>query len=131
MHPNCYSVIRQPPKLIFSQVPLSMKCWIREVSLYVNACGHLTVLQWNLQIKDTLGPLSLSFVRRLSSLGGSKCIRTIGKTYFGTSSLVLCREVYGTVSLLGRVHYQRFHCMHYRVNFLNHYSLYCVLACML
>ena len=68
------------------------------------------MLQWNLQIKDTLGQLYLFFVEKLSSLGGSKCIRTIGKTYFGTSSLVLCREDY-CVSLLGRVHYRRFHCI--------------------
>ena len=35
----------------------------------------------------------MSFVRRLSSLGGSKCIEIIGKEYFGTSRCVLCREV--------------------------------------
>ena len=29
----------------------------------------------------------------------------------GTVSLVLCGEVYYTESLLGRVHYQRFHCI--------------------
>ena len=31
--------------------------------------------------------------------------------YTGTISCVLCREVYCTVSLFGRVHYQRFHCI--------------------
>ena len=43
--------------------------------------------------------------------GGSKCIRTIGKQNFGTSTCVLCREVYYIVSLSRRVHYQRFHCI--------------------
>ena len=40
-------------------------------------------------------------------MGGSKCIRTIGKVYFGTSSLILYREVYYSVSLFGRVHYNQ------------------------
>ena len=31
------------------------------------------------------------------------------RSYFGTSSFALCIEVYITVSLVGRVHYQRFH----------------------
>ena len=30
------------------------------------------------------------------------------RNYTGTVSRVLCREVYSTVSLFGRVHYQRF-----------------------
>ena len=47
----------------------------------------------------------LSFVERLSSFGGSICVRTIWKIIFGTSTSVLCREVYYTVSLS-----QRFHC---------------------
>ena len=32
------------------------------------------------------------------------------RNYTGTVSLVLCREVYYTVSSCGRVHYQRFLC---------------------
>ena len=32
------------------------------------------------------------------------------RNYTGTVDHVLCREVYYTVSLFGRVHYQRFHC---------------------
>ena len=39
-----------------------------------------------------------------------KCIRTIGRKCFVTSSHVLCREVYCTVSIFGRVHYQN-HCL--------------------
>ena len=31
------------------------------------------------------------------------------RNYAGTVSCVLCREVYYTVSLFGRVHYRRFH----------------------
>ena len=31
------------------------------------------------------------------------------RNYAKTTSCVLCREVYYTVSLFGRVHYQRFH----------------------
>ena len=43
-------------------------------------------------MKDTLGEPLLSFVRRLSSLGESKYIGTIGRKCFWTSSCVLCRE---------------------------------------
>ena len=57
-----------------------------------------------LRIKDALGQLRLFFVRRLSSLGGSKCIKTIGRNYFGTSNHVLCREAYYAVSLFARFH---------------------------
>ena len=60
--------------------------------------------------KNTLGELFLSFVRRLSSLGGAKCTRTIGRKYFVTSSHVFCRDVYYTVSLFGRVHHRRSPC---------------------
>jgi hypothetical protein len=60
-------------------------------------------------------------------LGGAKGIGTTGRNYFGTSSCVLCREVYCTVSLFGRVHYQRFHCNTQRsttsVCHFKHYSL--------
>ena len=33
------------------------------------------------------------------------------RNYTGAVSHVLCREVYCTVSLFGRVHYRRLHCM--------------------
>ena len=33
------------------------------------------------------------------------------RNYTGTSSHVLCREVYYTVFLFGRVHYRRSHCI--------------------
>ena len=50
----------------------------------------------------------LSFIERLSSFRGTK---PIGHVIFGTLNSVLCREVYYTVSLFRRVHYQRFHCI--------------------
>ena len=60
-------------------------------------------------------------------MGGAKGIGTTGRNYFGTSSCVLCREVYCTVSLFGRVHYQMFHCNTQRsttsVCHFKHYSL--------
>ena len=59
---------------------------------------------WIFWIQDALRQLHLFFMKRLSSLGGAKCIWTIGRHYFGTSSCVLCREVYYTVSLFGRFH---------------------------
>ena len=49
------------------------------------------------------------YIERLSSFRGTK---TIGHVIFGTLNSVLCREVYYTVSLFRRVHYQRFHCMY-------------------
>ena len=51
---------------------------------------------------------NLFFVERFSPLGGSKC--TYDRNETRTTSRVLCREVYYTVSIFGRVHYQRFHC---------------------
>ena len=77
----------------------------------------LLYIQWIIRIKDmhvgdNIISAVVSFVERLSSFGGSKCIRTIGKQIFGTLNCVLCREVYYTVSLSRRVHYQRFHCMY-------------------
>ena len=38
------------------------------------------------------------------------------RNYTGTISCVLCREVHHTVSLFGRVHYQRFCCMYQYVH---------------
>ena len=35
-----------------------------------------------------------------------------GEEIIGTSSLVLCREFNNTVSLFGRVDYQKFHCIY-------------------
>ena len=49
----------------------------------------------------------LSVIERLSSFRGSQCI---GNVIFGTSSSVLCRNVYYTVSLFWRVHCRKFHC---------------------
>ena len=40
------------------------------------------------------------------------------RNYTGTVSHVLCREVYYTVSFLGSVHYQRFHCIMKTVQYL-------------
>ena len=47
----------------------------------------------------TLGYFVLMCVKRLSSLGGSKCIGNIEK-HFGTSKHVLCREVFNCVLYL-------------------------------
>ena len=60
-------------------------------------------------IGDNINSAVLSFIERLSSFRGSQCIKTIGHVIFGTLSSALCREVYYTVSLFWRVHYQRFH----------------------
>ena len=74
-----------------------------------NSC----VLQWikplnKGHVGDNINSAVLSFVERLSSFGGSKCIRAIGRTMFGTSAYVLCREVYYTVFLSQRVHCRRY-----------------------
>ena len=60
-------------------------------------------------VGDNINSAVVSLVERLSSFGGSKCIRTIRKQ---TLNCVLCREVYYTVSLSRRVHYRRFHSIH-------------------
>ena len=64
-------------------------------------------------VGDNINSAVLSFVDRLSSFGGSKCIiaTCIGRTMFGTLAYVFCKEVYYTVSLSRRVHYRRFHCI--------------------
>ena len=38
-------------------------------------------------MKGTLGQLHLFFVRRVSSLGGAKCIKTIQRIYFGLQAV--------------------------------------------
>ncbi len=67
------------------------------------------LLQWNLRITDTFGthcfPVILSFVERLSFIGGLECTKTIGKSPFGTLKLVLCSEVISFVSLIRSVSY--------------------------
>ena len=50
----------------------------------------------------------VSFVERLFSGEGSKCIRTVGNQFFGTLTFVLCGEVYYTVTLFQRAHYLYF-----------------------
>ena len=60
------------------------------------------LVRWNLRIEDTSEQLHLFLVRGLSSLRGGKCIGTIERNSVGTSSCVLCREVYCTVSFVGR-----------------------------
>ena len=87
---------------------------VRTVCLLVSECTYHTLcmlgyvlhthLQWNLSIKDTLGPGNLSTVERLSTLQRWKiCVRTIGKSIFGALQSVLCREVISMVSFIGRV----------------------------
>ena len=80
--------------------------WLGPVKLLVPAP---TFRRYHKVIK--INSAVLSFVERLSSFGGSKCIRAIGTTIFGTSISFLCREVYHTVSLSRWVHYRRFHCI--------------------
>ena len=60
-------------------------------------------IQWDLFIKDTLGPANLSTVERLSTLQRWKCMSTIGKSIFGALESVLCKEVVYMVSFIGRV----------------------------
>ena len=62
-----------------------------------------SIIQWNLSIKEKLGPGNLSTVERLSTLQGRKCISTIVKSIFGALQSVLCREVISMVSFIGRV----------------------------
>ena len=50
-------------------------------------------------VGDNIDSAVVSFVERLTSFEGLKCIRTIGETIFGTLTCVLCREVYYIVSL--------------------------------
>ena len=44
----------------------------------------------------------------MSIIGGLECIRTTGKSPFGTLNLVLCSEIISIVSLIRSVLYQRF-----------------------
>ena len=50
-------------------------------------------------VGDNINSAVVSFVERLSSFIGSKCIRSIGKPIFGTLTCVLCKEVYYTVPI--------------------------------
>ena len=68
------------------------------ICMCVCTCVFCFLIKWKLYTvespnKGHFGTVFLSFVRRLSSLGGSKCIGSIGRNYLGTSSCVLCREV--------------------------------------
>ena len=65
---------------------------------------HVQYIQWDLFIKDTLGPPNLSTVERLSTLQRWKCISTIRESIFGALESVLCREVVYMVSFIRRVH---------------------------
>ena len=78
-------------------------------------------------VGDNINLAVLSFsIERLFSFRGSKCTKTIGHIIFGTSNSVLCREVYYTVSLFWRVHYQRFHCIHFTGH--SHQCVYYIIA---
>ena len=81
--------------------------------MYVWLISGITVEPPNKgHVGDNINSAVLSFIERLSSFRGSKSTKTIGHVIFGTSYSVLCREVYYTVSLFRRIHYQRFHCIH-------------------
>ena len=57
--------------------------------------------------KDTLGQLLLSFIERLSSLGGPKCIGTVGKNISWPQVVYFVERVF----LFRSVHYRRFLCI--------------------
>ena len=70
---------------------------------YVSMCTYVYSLTLNKgHFWDNINSADLFLVERFSSLGGSKC-----RYYIGTVSCVLCREVCYSVSLFGRVQYQR------------------------
>ena len=60
--------------------------------------SHGNRIQWDLFIKDTLGPANLFTVERLSTIQRWKCINTIGESMFGVLESVLCRELISMVS---------------------------------
>ena len=65
---------------------------------------------------------ALSLVGRMSSSQKFKLysyILNIGKQNFQVPRIIQCREVYDTVSLSRRVHYQRFYCVCIYVYILN------------
>ena len=85
----------------------------------LSSCSLHTTNPWKIHLSDTVEPPSKGhfgttlFVlcKEVILFGRFKMYKTIGKMYSWTSSLVLCREVYCTVSLFGRIHYRRFHCI--------------------
>ena len=62
-------------------------------------------------MKDTLGRPLLSFVRRLSSLGGSTCIGTSKRNTHAGPQVV---SFINRLSLFPSVCRQKFHCMYIR-----------------
>ena len=61
--------------------------------------------------KGHLGTALFVLCKEVVLFGRLNVLKLLGlRIYFGTSSLVLRRVVYCTVSLFGRVHYQRFLC---------------------
>ena len=79
-------------KLVFLLCHTSFHCIVHVMQTQITCSvepsnkGHVGTIIINSAV--------FSFVERLSSFGGSKCIKTIGKAVFGTSTCVLCREVY-------------------------------------
>ena len=76
------------------------ECWFRGAGLgrfhsiiYICTYIHTYVYTVEPVNKGRFGTTLLFFTRRLSSLEGPKCIRAIGRMYYGTSRCVLCREV--------------------------------------
>ena len=83
---------------------LSKSPWFFTFSTIITSLlSHPIQLQWDLFIKDTLGPANMSTVERLSTFRGGKYISTIRKSIFGALESVLCREVVYMVSFIGRV----------------------------
>ena len=74
-------------------------------AFYDSCCGHILCYTVDSPNKGRVGTVFVSFVRRLPSLGDSKCIGTIGKNaYLGTSAVSFVERL----SLFRSVHYQRF-----------------------
>ena len=71
--------------------------------LFVIITEQIALLQWDLFIKDTLGPANLSTVERLSTLRRWKMYEHYREVYFWCLKSVLCREVVYMVSYIGRV----------------------------
>ena len=80
------------------KLPDLVSIWRKTINILLSS---ITVKLLN--IKNTFGQLHLFFVRRLSSLGGSECIRTIGKNYFETTSCVLCEKFIVLFPYLGEL----------------------------
>ena len=63
-------------------------------------------------VRDNINSHAFSLVDRLSSSRRFKLYCYYRETKFSGPRTVHCREVFNTVSLSRRIHYQRFHCIY-------------------